>query len=146
MQLSCYNQVLTGILPYHRGDGNDMVTRIRAGGRPSRPIDASKSRLLENRVWNVITTGWRVDPYQRCELSVIYHTFSPPGQREVQNLEPGDLTAQNDGNFRPPQNPESETQRQVNEMNGVGFFLVPPFKADKTRSTLRTTPCRIGSD
>ena len=102
-----------------------MITRIRAGEQPPRPIDTSKSRLVEDQVWNVVTTGWRTEPNQRCELSVIYHACSQPGQREVQNLEPGDLSTQNYGNFQFLQNPEPEIQRQVDEMNEVSFSMSP---------------------
>jgi len=99
IHLSHYNQVLTGVLPYHGRDVPDMIADIRAGKRPSRPIDSSQSRLLQDPVWKVITTGWHDQPNQRCELSVIYHTFSPSGQQEVPNFKPGDVNVQNDGNL-----------------------------------------------
>jgi len=141
MQWSRDNQVLTGILPYHGSDKKDMVTRIHAGERPSRPIDASKSRLLENRVWDVITTGWHVKPKRRCELSVMYRTFLPPSeQRQLGGIVPRIASF-----FQLLQNPESEIQRQVNEMNEVSSSTFPLPKADITHSVLRTTPCRTGS-
>jgi len=173
IQASRYNQVLTGILLYHGSCTNDTFTRIHAGERPSRPIDSSKSRLLEDPVWNVITTGWHDQPNRRCELSVMYHTFSPFGQQEIQNLKPGDVNAQPEGKLtiaetsqtakRQPgkilpriasffqflQNSESEPQKRVNEMNEVSFSTSPPRlirKVNTSCSGLRTTSCQIGSD
>ena len=150
-QLSRCGQVLTGILPYHGSNIEEMITDIRAGKRPSRPIDPGQSRWLQDPVWDVITAGWHVQPNQRCELPVMYHTFLPPGQQEVQNFKLGDTNAQNEGNqtiartsqtpkrqfgkalpqiasfFQFPRDSEPEIQRRVNEMNEVRLdtYLLP---------------------
>jgi len=70
-------------------------------------------------------TGWRDEPNQRCELSIMYRIVSSPGQEEVQNVKPGDLNAQNGGNFQFLQNSEPEIQRQVDEMNEASFSTSP---------------------
>ena len=145
IQLSRYNQVLTGVLPYHGSDSAGIITRIRASDRPSRPINPSGNRWLPDPVWDIITTGWRKQPNQRCELSVIYDVLSLSGQQEVQHVKPGLSNTQNSEGVtiaetsQPPkrqsrkilpqivsffqflQNPESEIQRQVNRMNEVSF-------------------------
>ena len=172
IQSPCCNQVLTGVLPYHGSDANDMITRIRAGERPSRPINPSQNRWLQDPVWDVITTGWHDQPKQRCELSVMYHTFSLSSQQEVQDFKSGDSSVQNEGDltvpgasqtpkrqlgkilpriasfFQFPQNSESEIQRQINEVDEVSSSTSPPLllKADTARSVSRTTPCLIRSD
>ena len=141
-QLSCYNQVLTGVLPYHGSDGADIITQICAGKRPSRPIDSSQSRLLQDPVWNVITAGWHDKPRRRCKLSVIYRAFSPPSQQQ----QLGKTLPRIASFFRFLQNSGSAIQRQVDEMNQVisSTSLLP--KADTTHSVWRTAHCRIGSD
>ena len=126
MQLSRDNQVLTVILPYHRTNDWDMLNRIRAGERPSHPIDASKSQLLEDQVWNAITTGWRVEPIQRCELSAIYHTLVPPSQQEVQNPEPGNLYTQSDHTILPPSKWEVQNPKQGDLNAQNNHTLLPP--------------------
>ena len=123
IQLSRYDQVLTGILPYHGSDQEGMVIRIHAREQPSRPIDASKSRLLEDRVWNAITTGWHVTPQLRCQLSVMYRVFSPSIQQQLGKILPRVASF-----FQFLQNTESEIQGQVNEMNEVSFSHVPPHQ------------------
>ena len=152
IQLSRYDQVLTGVLPYRGRSVTGMITDIRAGKRPSRPVHSVQSRWLRDPVWHVITAAWHDQPNQRCELSVMYHAFPPLSQQEVQHVESGDLNPQNDGNrtttemsktpkrqlgkilpriasvFQFLQNPESEVQRQVNEMNEVRFPTSPPKK------------------
>ena len=142
-QSSCYNQVLTGVLPY-RSDGVNIVTEIQAGKRPSRPIDPSQSRSLQDPVWNVIRTGWRNRPRRRCELSVMYRVFSglPPSQRR----QLGKFFPQVASFFQFLQNSGSEIQRQVDEMNQVLSSTSPLPKSDTIHSVLRTAPCRIGSD
>ena len=148
-QWSCCDQVLTGVLPYHGSDVNNMITDIRAGKRPSRPIGSSQNQRLQEPVWDVITTGWHVQPNRRCELTVMYHIFLPSVQQAVQNFKPGDFNTENEGNLtiagtlqtpkRQPgkilpriasffqflQNSESKIQRQVNEMNEVDSFTSP---------------------
>ena len=172
VQLYCYNQVFTEVLPYHGSNVKDMITSIRAGKRPSRPIDPGQSRWLQDPVWDVITTGWHDQPKQRCELSVMYHTFSSSSQQEVRNFKSDDSSVQNEGNltvagtpqkpkrqlgkilpriasfFQFPQNSESEIQRQINEVDEVSSSTSPPLllKADTARSVSRTTPCLIRSD
>jgi len=145
MPSSRYHQVLTGVLPFHGSDSNGIITRIRAGGRPSHPINPSGNLWLPDPVWDTITTGWHRQPNQRCELSVMYDVLSLSSQQEAQRVKPGRLNAQNSGSVtiaetsRPPkrqsrkilpriasffqfiQNPESEIQRQVNRMNEVSF-------------------------
>jgi len=71
-----YKQVLTGVIPYDGGDKGNMLTRIRLGGRPSRPTDPSQSRRLQDQVWNVVKACWNDNPGQRCELSIAHRAFS----------------------------------------------------------------------
>ena len=140
-QLSCYNQVLTGVLPYH-GSEENLVAEICAGKRPSRPIDSSQSRLLQDPIWNVITTGWHDQPKRRCKLSVMYHVFSQPSQRrQLRKILPRVASF-----FQFLQNSGSEIQRQVDEMNQVISSTSPLSKVDTIRSVLRTARCQIGSD
>jgi len=137
-----YNQVLTGVLPYHGNSGKDIITEIRAGKRPSRPIDSSQGRLLEDSIWNVITTGWQDQPNQRCELFVMHHVFQPPNQRRRL----GKILPRIASFFQFLQNPESEIQRQVNEMNEVSPSIFPLPKADATQSVSRAALCPVRSD
>jgi len=142
---SRYNQVLTGVLPYHGSNVKDMITDIHAGKRPSRPIDPSKSRLLEDPVWNVITTGWRDQPERRCKLSVMYRIFSRPSQQQ----QLGKILPRVASFFQFLQDSESETQKHVNELNKASFSTSPPKltrKADTSCSGSKTTPCQMGSD
>jgi len=101
-----------------------MITRISTGEQPPRPIDGSKGRLLEDRVWNVITSGWHVEPKQRCKLSVMHRVFLPPSQRQ----QSGKILPRVASFFQFLQGSESETQRRVNEMNEVSLSTSP--KAD----------------
>jgi len=137
-----YNQVLTGILPYHGSNQADMITEIRTGKRPSRPIDSGQSRLLQDPVWNVITTGWHHKPNQRCKLSVMYHVFQPPSQRR----QLGKILPRIASFFQFLQNPESTIQRQVNEMNEVSPSTSPLHNADTIHSVSRVAHCRIERD
>jgi len=151
-RLLCCDQVLTGALPYHGDDKNEMIASIRGGKRPSRPTGPSRDRRLQDPVWDVIMTGWSHEPEKRCELSVVHDTFVTASQQEVYS---GDLNDQNDGNlaitetyvpdtggtgrqrrgkilpriasfFQFLQNSESDLQRQVNEMNSVSSSTLPP--------------------
>jgi len=117
IQLSRYNQVLTGVLPYRGSNLKDMITDIRAGKRPSRPIDSGQSRLLQDPVWNVITAGWHDKPNRRCKLSVMHHTFSAPTQQQHR----GKILPRVTSFFQFLQDSESETQKRVNEMNKVNL-------------------------
>jgi len=120
----------------------DMITDIRAGKRPPRPIDASQSRLLQDPVWNVITTGWRDQIKQRCKLSFMYRIFSSPSQER----QLGKIILRVASFFQFLQNSESEIMKQVNEMNEVTPPTLPLPKAYMTHSISRTPRCRIGSD
>jgi len=122
IQLSCYNQVLTGVLPYHGSNLEDMITDIRAGKRSSRPMDSSQGRLLEDPVWNVISTGWRGNPRRRCKLSVMHHTFLPQQQR-------GRILPRVASFFQFLQDLQPETQKRVDEMNEVCLSTLPPTPA-----------------
>ena len=84
-QSPLYNQVLTGVLPYHGSNAEDMIIDIRAGKRPSRPI-SPRNRWSHRRIWGVITTGWSHKPEKRCELSAIHHAFSTTSQQEQGDL------------------------------------------------------------
>jgi len=55
-----------------------MITDIRDGRRPYRPIDASQ---LQDPIWDVITTGWSHEPEKRCELSVMRDTIVTSSQQ-----------------------------------------------------------------
>ena len=113
---SRYDQVLTGVLPYHGRNVRDMIVDIRAGERPSRATDSSQDQWLQDPIWNVITTGWHSQPNQRCELSVMYHTFSPFSQQEAQNSKPGDLNVRNEGNLTIAET--SQTPKQGDSNSG----------------------------
>ena len=154
IQLSRYDQVLAGVVPYRGSNVADMITEIRAGIRPPRPTDSSQSRLLQDPVWNVIVTGWQDQPNQRCELSVMYNVFQPPSQVQPpgqvqppsQRQRLGKILPRIASFFQFLQNSESEIQRQVNKMNEVSSSTSPLPKADTTHSVSRATPCRVGSD
>jgi len=143
IQLSCYGQVLTGVSPYHGRDVSDVITDIRAGKRPSHPIDSNQSQLLQDPVWNVIETGWHNQPKRRCKVSVMYRVFSPPSEQQ----QPGKPLPQIASFFQFLQDSESEIQRQVNEMNEVNLSAsLLPLKTDTAYSVLRTMLCQIRSD
>jgi len=151
IQLSRCDQVLTGIQPYRGSNVEDMITDIHAGKRPSRPINPSGDRWLSDQVWDMITVGWNQSPDQRCKLSVMSHVLSSWFSREeVRHDTPGQSNVQNDGSltitktsqipkrqpwkilpritsfFQSLQNPESEIQRRVNEIDEVSFSVSPP--------------------
>jgi len=120
-----------------------MITNIRAGERPSRPIDPNQGELLQDPVWDVIATGWHDKPRQRCRLSAMYRTFLPPSQQQQRRK----ILPRVASFFQFLQDSEPETQKRVNEMNEVGVFHTSsPPKVDTAYSVLRTMPCRIGSD
>jgi len=123
IQLSRYDQVLTGVLPYHGTNVEDMLANIRAGERPSRPIDLNQGQLLQDPVWDVITIGWHDKPTRRCRLSAMYRTFSPPSQRR----QLGKILPRVTSLFQFLRDSEPETQKRVNEMNEVGFSIPPPL-------------------
>ena len=79
-----YYQVLTGVLPRRATDWPTFDSI--APERPSRPTRSSQNRWLPDPVWEVITTGWREVPSERCELSVLHHVFLTSG-REVQEVQ-----------------------------------------------------------
>jgi len=81
-----YNQVLTGVLPYHGRNVEEMIVDIYYGKRPPHTTNTRWSRLSQPRVWDVITTGWSRKPKERCELSAMHDAFSAAGQREQGNL------------------------------------------------------------
>ena len=84
-QSSCYDQVLTGVLPYHGRKVRRMIADIRDSKRPSRPI-SPWNRRLHPHIWGVITTGWSHEPEERCELSIMHHAFSTHDQQEQGDL------------------------------------------------------------
>jgi len=168
-RLSRYDQVLTGVLPYLGSDVKDMITKIRAGKRPFRPINQSQNRWLQDPVWDVIRTGWHAHPNKRGEISAMYSIFSSPGQQEVPVVKPSDSNTRNEKNLTragsvrapkrklvkkpprtalPPQpqpNPETEIQTQINEMDQVGFSMSPLSEVNTSCSVLRTAPRRTTS-
>jgi len=141
IQLSRYNQALTGVLPYRGRNAKDMITDIHAGKRPSRPIYSIWSQLLRGPVWNVITTGWHGNPGQRCELSVMYSMFSSPTQQQQR----GKILPQVTSFFQFLQDSEPETQKRINEMNEVYFStpLHPQPQADMSCSVSKPMLCLI---
>jgi hypothetical protein len=95
----CYDQVLTGILPYGDSDREKIAADIRRGKRPSRRWGPGRNRQLHNAVWDTIKTCWSDKPEQRCELSVVYKIFSEYGRQETRNIEPGDLNTRHNGHL-----------------------------------------------
>jgi len=83
-----YSQVLTGALPYHGSNVENIIADIWTGKRPSHPIDASQDRWPQSRVWGVITTGWSHEPEKRCELSDMHRAFSTSAQWEQGDSNP----------------------------------------------------------
>ena len=136
-----HDQVLTGVLPYHGRNLKDMTTDIRAGERPSRPIDSNQSQLLEDPVWNVIATGWHDKPKRRSKLSVIHRTFSPP----IQQQKRGKTLPRVASFFQFLQDSQPEAQKRVNEMNEVCFSTLPPPQTDTSCSVSKPTLCQIES-
>ena len=97
---SRYDQVLTGVLPYDDADDQYAIAaRVRRGERPSRPTDPSQNQWLQDPVWDVISTGWRQKPKQRCSLSALHHQLSTSSQRGRRDTKLSDLNTQNDGNL-----------------------------------------------
>ena len=78
MRLFCYNQVLTGVLPYYDRSRGNMIDDIRCGTRPPRPASRIQDQWLKDRIWDTISTCWSKKPEQRCELAVVHHVFSAP--------------------------------------------------------------------
>ena len=101
-----------------------MLTNIRAGERPSRPIDPNQGQLLQDPVWDVIATGWHNKPRRRCRLSAMYRTFLPPSQQGRR----GKILPRVSSFFQFLQDSEPETQKRVNEMNEVGFSTTLPSR------------------
>ena len=150
IRLPCYDQVLTGILPYNNGDKADVIADIRLGKRPLRPTDPNQNRWLQGHVWDTITTCWSDKPEQRYELSAVYHAFSEYGQQEDQGVEQSNLNTHRDRDLTIPdietgQQPrggfllrvaslfqflresEPEIERSVGEMDKAGFPPPPLF-------------------
>jgi len=137
MQPCRYNQVLTGVLPYSVSNMTKMVTEIRAGKRPSRPIDPGQSQWLQRRVWGVITTGWSHKPEKRCELSVMHNAFVTSSQGGADS---GDSNNQNNGNSTIAE--ISKTLKQGNNNLGNGSRGLPlsssscEIRSQKSRGVL----------
>jgi hypothetical protein len=83
VQSPCYDQVLTGILPYGDGDKDKVTNNIRHGKRPSRPTDPNQNQWLQDHIWDTITTCWSEKPQQRHKLSVVHHIFSMPSPQDT---------------------------------------------------------------
>jgi hypothetical protein len=77
------DQVLTGILPFQDSTKDDMITHIKSGQRPPRPLDPTQNQWSHDRVWDTITTCWSEKPQRRCELSVMSHVFSTPRRQDL---------------------------------------------------------------
>ena len=73
----------------------EIVRIIRDGGQPPRP-EWAFDEWLTDPIWDAITTGWRHEPEQRCELPVVYRAFLTPSHPVVQNVITGELSAQSD--------------------------------------------------
>jgi len=123
MQSSRYDQVLTGVLPYHGTNVEDMLNNIHDSERPSRPIDPNQGQLLQDYVWDVIATGWHNNPTQRCTLSAMHSTFSSSSEQQQH----GKILPRVTPFFQFLQDSEPESQKRVNEMNEVGFSTHPPI-------------------
>lgn len=131
-----YDQVLTGVLPYDGSDHQRICNDVQGGVRPSRPTDPSQNQWLQDHVWDMIIAGWHREPKQRCELHVLYPVFFTPDQQEAQNVKTGEskkipnveTRLRRRGSFLPRiasffqflRDSESETQRQVDEMDKAG--------------------------
>jgi hypothetical protein len=82
-QLSHSDQVFTGIPPYNDSTKDNLITHIKSGRRPPRPVDQSQNQWLQDRVWEMITTSWSGKPQQRCELSVMHRVLSTPSRHDL---------------------------------------------------------------
>jgi hypothetical protein len=115
----CYEQVLTGVLPY--GESDTVIDDVICGKRPSRPTEPSQNRWLQRRVWVTISTCWNNEPAYRCELSTVHRVFSAPSAQAAQNTKSdkqGDLYAQKSRNLAIAE--RNQTPRQ-------GYGSVPIF-------------------
>ena len=106
---SHYNQVLTGVLPYHGNDKKNMTTRIHSGKPPFRLVNPGRNRWLHPPVLDAIRAGWDYNPKKRHDLSVMRDIFFTSGQ-QVQDVEPGGLNTQINGNRTITET--SQTQKQ----------------------------------
>jgi hypothetical protein len=134
VQSPCYNQVLTGILPYGDSDKDKIATNIRRGKRPSRPMDPSQNQWLHNRVWDTITTCWGDKPEQRYELFVVYPVFLEYGWRGPL----GNLNTRKDRNLTIAERSRTLKQGSV-EDSSRGLLLSSSFwesQSQKLRGVL----------
>ena len=122
VQLPCYDQVITGILPYGDSDKDKMVADISRGKRPSRPRGLSQNKWLHGPVWDAITTCWSDLPEQRYELSIVYRVFSEYGQREAQRRR---FLPRITSLFQFLRESEPEIERSTGEMDKAGFSAFP---------------------
>jgi hypothetical protein len=150
VQSPCYDQVLTGILPYGNNNRFRMAYNITYGKRPSRPTDPSQNKWLQDPVWDAIMTCWSDTPKQRYELSIVYHVFSGDGQLEAGNVRLGELNTHHNRDlttagieagpqqrrrffpqitslFQFLRESEPEIEKSVGEMDKAGFFAFPPL-------------------
>ena len=94
MRLPHYDQILTGVLPYSSGNKVNVIKSIRNAKRPPWPMDPSRSRWLQDSVWDTIATCWSNEPEQRRELSKVYYVFStssPQGAQNTKSDRPGNF-------------------------------------------------------
>jgi len=129
-QSSRCNQVLTGVLPYHVDDMNKITSSIRGGERPSRPTGPSWNQLLQDPVWDVITTGWSHEREKRCKTFPMHDTFVTAGRQGVYL---GDLNIWSDGNLTIAKTSQKPKQGDSN-MGKSSHQLPLPSSFCKTRS------------
>ena len=152
IQFFRYDQVLTGVLPYGITEGNDVITCIRCGEKPSRPMDPTQNQWLHDPVWDMITTCWNDKPRRRCELPVVHHVFSTSSLQNTKPDKPGDMNVQIERNdsqkvpntgtglrqrrkllpriaslFQFLQGSEPEIEKIVGEMDKAGLSAFPPL-------------------
>ena len=94
-QSPCYNQVLTGILPFDHPSRSQIAWHIRYAVEQARPRDPGQNLWLPDPVWNMITAGWNRKPEQRCELLTMHRVFLASSRQEDQGFETGESSARN---------------------------------------------------
>ena len=133
IQLSSYDQVLTGVS--RRGSIRSVSTILNTilHVRPSRPTNPSRNRWLPDPVWDMITTSWTHEPKHRCRASTMHRVFLMSSHQEPQNVKSGDS---NTRNYRSTARAERSLKMEQDYRNIEKSFH---------RSPLRSNSCEIRS-